>query len=571
MATRSELNERYRKGFGMNAIPFLTEIHEKCKLGYNSIDVKSTSDKHGISPMVVPTMVDLGILTCTGQKKTAKFHWKDGVLVSTELALRIYDKIASNKRAIKENKKLQSQHTVGIKNKKLVPIIGSKRVLNLHDQNTLILRAMTAVHASTRDSLLSKAMVSDIVKAEIGNDTMSERIVKALIDGNYIISKTSFPSPENNLYCWKEQIPNDEHAAFIGEFIKETVGPNRANRIFDFLMFLHKLKTFTSINFRLKIRESKLSSNDQSVITSEVLEYKGNKFNRLYKWKDGIPAPSIELAESMAEKSRAYGSKYAKPSSKVSKPSNTPMIKVEQTHKNYSGKTKLIVNYLKDHGTITTEQASKLLPGMSMHAISNIFWRICKDKVVERTAHKTYSIVNTGIQPNVVEAAKVEQKTKIDSNSTDFISKLKAAIHSLKTRKQEKEKEYKAEMLELDTKIQDAEKFLSVKENENAFLDSISVLVTDSYKVSHKVQEAVSGSQKKNTRHAHNRAELLEFLKNKGSEASLKEMSEHFYPSRNLGWNDAEYSSLSAMVYQLKREEKIEASGSGYKIKVQQD
>lgn len=566
MASRSELNEIYRTGFSKSSIPFLSEVFEKCKLGYNSIDVKKTSDKHGISPMVIPTMVDLQILTCTGQKKTAKFHWKAGTIVSTDLALRIYDKMAANKRVIKENKKREEQHTMKTKIKNLVPIVGSKRLSATHDQTSLVCRAMTAVHASTKESLLNTAMITDLVKHEIGNETLSERIVKALIDGNYIASKTSFPDPANNLYAWKEQAPNDEHALFVCDMIKENVGHNRANKIFDFLLFLYGIKTFTPLNLRKKIREHKLSSNDQSVITAEVLEYEGNKLNRSYKWKAGTSAPSMQMAEEIAKKAREYGAQYNS-SNKGSTPKHSEGQPVPSTPQNglkYGSKTNVILNYLAVHKTITTDEAAKLLPEMSMHAVSNIFWRICKDKVVKRIAHKTYSIDATVQIVKPIETA----KPIVDSS---FVAKLKDAIQQMKKAKAEKEKAHKTEMDLMDAKLREAEQLLSVKENETAFLDSMSVFITDSYKVPHhKIQQAVKNSQPEKrtwSKHQHSRDGIISLLAIKPI-VTLDDVSNHFYPTRNLGWNDNEYKSLSSMMYQLKKENKIEAAGHGsYQLK----
>ena len=347
MATREELHNSFRTAFVLRAIPFLREVHNKCKNGYNSIDVKITSKKHEVSSLTVPTMLDLGILTCTGAKKTAMFHWKSGLEVSEKLAMSIYDKMTSNIKAVKAKKKMDEQRTQNLKNKKLIPIVGSKRPREFSQMTDLILRSMDAVYESTKNGgLLARFMILDIIKKEITNDTISERIMKAFIDGNYIVSKLVLSaSPDNSMYTWKEQAPNEEHASFINDMIQENNGNDRSNRIFDLLMFLYNLKDYTKLNMRKKIREFRMGSNEQSVITSEVLLYEGNKISRRYKWKLS-EVPSMALANAIERKCTEYAAKYKKGEKKETPVLIKPTIKIKTTRTVESPKSDFLTNLM---------------------------------------------------------------------------------------------------------------------------------------------------------------------------------------------------------------------------------
>ena len=564
MASREDRNKSFKKAFCINVIPFLKDIHSKCKLGYNSIDVKNTSDKHSIPAMTVPIMVDLQILSCTGQKKNAKFHWKDGIIINDDLASKIYDKMSNYKKIIKANKTLQLNHG----SRKLVPIIGSKRPLDFKKDQTamVILRAMTAVYSSTNgDSIATYGMIKDMILKEVNNETMSERILKSLLDGNYIICKRTMSNKEYNMYSWKEQEPNEEHACFIKELINEDSGGDRANRVFDFLMLLSKLTMYTSLNMRKKCKEYKLSSNDQSILTAEVLDHTGGKLNRQYKWKNKM-VPSLELAKVIVEKSRVYGSKYSKGKTKVDeklifkvdsykvkhdKPIETPK---------YGPQHAAIIEYLNTNTDITTDKACKLL-NIPKNAVSNIFWRLCKDDITFRVAHKLYAMHDHLKKP--VDSIKTHKRAlhQIETNDP-FIENLKVALDTMNSRKAKLE----AELKEINDKIKEGEDLLKLRDKENLYLASCSKFIKKTnfpsiVKPSASLaSQAIENSQRK--KYPHNKKEILEIL-NKKEQVSMDDLVKHFYPGKGLNWNNNEVKSLAVMLYGLKKEKALSSPSTG--------
>jgi signal transduction histidine kinase len=140
---------------------------------------------------------------------------------------------------------------------------------------------------------------------------------------------------------------------------------------------------------------------------------------------------------------------------------------------------------------------------------------------------------------------------------------------------QTRRNEIKTELDGVDSKLKEAKELLATKEKEQAFLDSLSIYVpTESYKVSHQnTNTAMVNSQKDrkehNSKHSHSRTGILDLLSKKET-VSLEELTEHFYPGKNFNWNNAEVKALSAMIYQLKKEEKLEGASLGsYKLKKQ--
>ena len=564
MATRTEQNEAYKKAFILNAVPFLMDIYEKTKLGYNNVDVSKTSEKFSVPTNVVPTMVDLRILTMTGEKRTAMYHWKGGI-VCNEMAGKIYDRIQLNKNTIRLNKKMVETHTNSLKTKNLVKVIGSSRGL-VQDDSAIILRAMYAVHASTGGSndgqVRTRSMILDIIKKEVNNDTFAERILNGLIDGNYIKSKNKFPNQDLNLFSWVEQIPNREHALFIKDMIKETATDDKPNRMYNFLMSLHKLQSFTQIKLRPEIRKYGLSSNDQSVITNTVLDFSGNKVTRQYRWKLS-ESPSMKLVEELMKKSHDYGAKYYPGNATAKTKTKTPVElnnnNMEKT-KSYGVNIQTVLDYIRKNGTVNTEKVSELT-GLSNHAISNVFWRLNKDGLIGKVKQGVYtSLEKTVVQSGptstpamVKEIVPTPRVIKDTDKSAD--AKMQAMIHSLKEKRDALNAAHELSMKEINEKIRDGELILAAREKEKTFMESCSkfVFTTESYKVPHNKPAGL-------TTIGHNKPALLDVFATK-EVITLAELKERFYPGKNT--NDAGVKALMAMLYYMRKDGHIKHIDKG--------
>lgn len=569
MSTRSELNESFKKAFVLKAIPFLTEIYKKTNLGYNTINIKEMCAKFEVQPLVVPTMLDLQILQTTGGKQSALFHWKGGP-VNNELAEKIYDRIQLNKKTEKLNKQLSENHDSKITSRKLVSVVGSKRPMEFANniEAGIILRAMKVIHMATKDGYVkTKNMLFDIAQRATVNDVLAERLLKGLIDVKYLVVSREMPNPSNSLYAWKETEPNEEHALFIQEVIKETesaetANENRVNRVFNFLNFLFRLKVHTHVKMRSEVERFNLTYNHQTVIVSEVLDYIGPKVERKYKWKLN-ETPSMELAESLEKKVAEYGAKYH---GKDAKKKEAPVATNEQVILPvYKNNHKLVIDYLRNpsHKLITIETAC-VLTNLNKAAVSNIFWKLCKDGITFKSAHKTYKIhdkyknaIEAPVTP-VVEKTVVEKEKKVEQQKTEqvkpqiqedaFITNLRNGLNAMK----EKRNSMQKELDEMDAKIREGQELLNAKEKENAYLASISKYIGSGESVS----TAMSNSQKttrERLTHAHDKKTILETLKQK-EQVSLAEFIELFYPGQKLNSNSKEVKSLTAMVYGLKKE-----------------
>lgn len=563
-------NELRKKAFVLKVIPFLKDVYDKTKLGYNTINVKDLNDKHSIQPLVVPTMLDLKILTHTGSKKNAMYYWKGG-LVNDELAEKIFDRIEINRNREKINNQLAKNHSSKISSRNLVKVVGSKRPMEFANnfEGAAVLRSLKAVYAVTSNGYIkTSAMILDIIEKETVNEDVSRKILKALKDSNFIAVSREISNAEFNLYAWKESEPNEEAALFIQELMnEEQVGStSRVDRIYEFLVDLYKFKDFTSFKMRNESKKHNLSSNDQSVITSSVLEFRGPKVGREYKWKLS-EGPSMKLAEELRVKTIEYGAKYTKPSVKKSEvktaPVTTPVVVHFEIPK-YGEKTQVIVDHLKKHNIITTDEACELVT-MDKHSVSNIFWRLSKDGVVSRIAHKQYElddkfkVIPLLKKPIAVEKKKVEtvikkEETKMVTQlapfkEDSFITNLRSALTGMKS----KQTQLESELKELNAKIKEGEDLLKVKEKENSFLASCSKFISPNTEV---ISSTMNSASKDRKRHSHDRETILSTLGQK-EQVSLDEFIELFYPGKGLNWSSAEVKSLSAMIYSLKKDGKI--------------
>jgi len=568
--TRSERNESFKKAFVIKAIPFLKSIFAKTQLGYNSIDVKSTCDKHEIPTNAVPTMVDLGILKMQGEKRSAMYHWKGG-LISDDMAARIYERIQMNKQHAKIKKKMEEQHDNKLSSKKLVKVIGSKRPVEFKNDHeaAAILRSMVEVYAGTKNKGMKTAgMILEIIRKEVNNDTLADRILKGLVDGNYITVNKNLNTID--LYTWNEDEPNEEHALFMKDMIKETVGDDRPNRIFNFLMYLYKFKTFTHAKLRSEVVKFNLTYNDQSVITADVLEFRGSKIDREYKWKLS-EAPSIQLAEVLDRKVKAYGAKYKKDyTPKKESPKMDKHVKEEKPKTvgttNYGASTLTVLEYLKTHDQMTTDEACELLK-QDKHTISNIFWRLCKDKLTYRVKMKTYAMVGNSAPVKKEEPVVVVQHVnkEVMTHDNDFLSSLKSALDTMR----EKEIKLTRELNDVKEKIKEGEDLLALKEREHSYMASIGKFIGKKKNpVIDQISTALIKSQDNGRkRHAHDKQTILDTL-NRKEQVTLDEFIEIFYPGKGLNWNSDEVKSLSAMIYSLKKDGKIESPEKAiYKLK----
>lgn len=562
MSTRNERNEAYKKAFMIKVIPFLKVIYGKTQLGYNSIDVKNTCDKFEIPTNTIPTMVDLRILNVQGEKRSAMYHWKGGH-INDDMTGKIYDRIQMNKQHEKVKKIMNEQHDNKLTSKNLVKVLGSKRPVEFKNdlEAAAILRSMIAVYDGTKDNGMKTAgMILEIIRKESNNDTLADRILKGLVDGNYITVNKNLNTID--LYTWNEDEPNEEHALFIKEMIQETVGDSRVNRIFNFLMYLYKFKTFTFIKMRDEMIKFNLSFNDQSVITAEVLDFESTKIGRKYKWKL-TEAPSLKLAEEIQHKVKEYGAKFQKAAkSKFDK----SVEEGKPIKYNYGQATLSVLEYLKTHDNMTTDEACELIK-QDKHTISNIFWRLCKDGLTQRIKMKTYAMINTGTTVKKEEEKTVimqqQQNKEPMKHDNDFLSNLKSALAAMK----EKEIKLTRELNDVKEKIKEGEDFLVLKERENSYMASIGKFITKK-KTIEQIPLAVSNSQDNGRkRHAHDKKTILDTL-NKKEQVSLDEFIEIFYPGKGLNWGSDEVKSLSAMIYSLKKDGKIESPEKAiYKLK----
>jgi hypothetical protein len=519
MASKIEKAESFKKAFVIKAVPFLTEIHRKCSLGYNGIEMTKLSKTHGVSTATVPAMVDLTILSRMGKNKhDAKFHWKTDVAVTKELAEKIYDKINLDVRIKKANDKLALSKSAEFKRKHLVPITGTKRSVETKDHvyNILILRAMSAVYSETKDgSVRQIEHIRELIQKEICNDTLSDRITKALVDGNYIGKK--FIPGTTTLYGWIESAPTEEHAAFINDMIKETTGDDKVNRVFNMLMYLSTFKTYTLIKLRNKIKEYKLFNNDQSVLTTEVLDFTGNKMKRMYKWKLE-EAPSMKLAAEISEKCRVYGSKY-------------------QNKKNKSSK--------------------KIVPDIAADSISVIVKSPFQKKEDPLFKLKTAVDVMESLRNNILDELRLKQQ-KLDEIDIK-INEGKSLINL-----KEKEQTFLAScsVYGYDDKPASSQKFKNATIAKAVSKDYNAAPIKDIRFINH-----LPGSRIKGQRHSHNKKKIVEALA-KGA-LTLSQMKEHFYPKEKnekgkaISWSSDEAKSLSAMLYYLKRTNVIKSPSLG--------
>lgn len=565
--------EKHKKGFVINSMPFLREVFEKTKNGYNNIDVKASCDKFGLPYLIIPAMVDLKILSTIGEKRTAKFWWKGGDIsltseASTSNLVSLASKIHNKIQLDKTNKKQHEQHNVSLKNKNYIPIIGSTRASSKDVECAAILRSMNAIFATTTNNLVNTLpIILDIINKETNESTLSDRILKALIDGKYIVSTR--PS----LYTWKEVLPSEEHAMFIKDLIKEEITDSKVSRVFNFISFLYgKFKTSSKFSIRHVLKTYSLSNNDQAVIYKELLKASGHNYIWTYN-----ETPSIMLAEKLVVKIKEYGAKYAKPklvektpilltdSYKVSHDktqlTNTSLT---NTSASYVGHTKTVFDYIKEHGTITTDKACELT-GLNKHSISNILWRLKKDTKVVLSAFKTYSYI--GYKGESAPLIKAVQQ--LIQPNMDF-SKI---LENMKSRRDE----LTNELNELNEKISEGENILSLKQKENAFLeygkkfsdvkssaakDIVKSHIVKSHKSKEKEKEKIKGKRGKreSALSTHTQQLIIDMMKSKEIVTS-EEMNTKFYPGKKTAY--AGCRSLSSMLVYMKKHNIIKNINKG--------
>ena len=542
--------ETHKKGFIINSMPFLREVFDKTKNGYNNIDVKTSCDKFGLPYVIIPAMVDLKVLSTIGEKRTAKFWWKgedisltNGTSNLSSLSSRIYDKIQLDK----SNKKRLQQHTNSLKNKNFVPVLGSSRALSKDVEIASILRSMNAIFASTTNNLVNTLpIILDIINKETNNSVLSDRILKALLDGKYIVKTRDLG--ENSLYTWKEVIPSEEHASFIKEMIKEEVVDNidtKIARVFNFITFLHTtFKTSTKFSIRRVLKTYGLSNNDQAVIYKELLRSSGHN----YVW-DYPETPSVMLAEKLIEKIKEYGAKYSKAKSqkipaifvtdaykvshgKIPAVNKTASITTIPRTVGYVGHSKTVFEYIEKHGTMTTDKACELTK-LNKHSVSNIFWRMKKDGKVVLSGFKTYSYVNTDditAKVAVGDIAKGESAKPLIKKVTEQLTQSNMDFSKILENMKSRRDELTNELNELNEKITEGENILSLKQKESAFLEYGKKFSSDAKEIvtTHLKEQ---GRVPSNVEMKHSQEAIIEMLTAKPI-VTTEELKTRFYPGQ---------------------------------------
>ena len=572
--------EATKQGFIINSAPFIREVFDKTKDGYNNIDVKATCDRFSIPYTVIPAMVDLKILASVGEKRTCKFCWKAAPLEIGKIAgisLKIYDKLLLDK----NNKKRLQQHTASLKNKNLFPVQGSTRAFSKDAETASILRSMNAIFASTTNNLVSTLpIILDIINKETNNNILSDRILKALLDGKYIVKSRDLG--ENSLYTWKEVIPSEEHASFIKDMIKEEVVDTKVSRVFNFISFLHTtFKTSTKFSIRGVLKTYGLSNNDQAVIYKELLRSSGHN----YVW-DYPETPSIMLAEKLIEKIKEYGAKYSKAKStkipaifitdaykvshgKMPETNETVSITTIPRIVGYVGHSKTVFDYIKEHGTMTTDKACEIT-GLNKHSVSNVFWRMKKDGRVTLTGFKTYSYVNTDADITAKVAvgniAKGESAKPLIEKVTEQLTQPNMDFSKILENMKSRRDELTNELNELNEKITEGENILSLKQKESAFLEygkkfsSAKAIVTTHLKEQGRVPS--------NVEMKHSQEAIIEMFTAKAI-VTTEELKTRFYPGQKTDYPGCR--SLSSMLSYMKNNNIIKNVDKGQYSLVKND
>lgn len=508
--TRKEI---LKKGFVLNAVKFLKEIHYICKDGYNDLNVAMFSKKYNVPPDTVPAMVKLGILTRNNNLKNAKFYWNKDFYPIESLASSIYEKITSDKRIYYANKRLEDQSKRG---KKLIPIIGTKRVSKDQAINILkedqLLNIMRAIYESTKEGTLqsSESIINIIKSLHFKN---SDSLLKALVDGKYLVARQFGQVGLLILYTWKEQEPNHEHAVFIKDLMEEQNSelqedetitqpdPKKVERVFNLLNDLHQIKEFTQFRMRDKIIKFGLNKSDQVVICGQVLDQEGPKNNRSYKWKQGVE-PTMELATELLLKSRLYTKSLNFGGLDTDKTNvDPPHIKMDEPAPSYTNMESARDTSIQD--LIQSMEAEKL---KLLDRLNYLDTKISEGKGILELKEKEIKFIKS-LSP-VIKDDQTSQMDKVTKNHEQFISNKTMDVNA-------------------------KEKFDALGQKQ---------------------------SKDKNQRHKHTRDEILKLLSNT-KVITTNDLIEHFYPGQTH--KDDSVKALMSMMYALKTKKLIINSNPG--------
>ncbi len=294
------------------SLPFMHDVYNKCKNAYDKIDTATMTQVHKLPSMTLSIMTDMNVLSKNFEGKSGIYKWI-GQSPSVELSKKIYKEIIAAKTLKNINKRLNDKFFN--KNKKFVPIAGTKRVAVRPD--TSILRSLTVVYTACKESEQSRDLLLQLLKGEVSNDATAIALIDAFIETNFIMENAFIMHNISiSKYSWNKEFsePSENDVKTINTYLKQSLEIKSMEKItvetkiLSFLNYLYEnCKSYTKIPLYTKAEEFGLTTNVTLAIRKEFLSTENSKI----KWNKP-EEPNTIMVNTLVEACRAYSRMTAK-------------------------------------------------------------------------------------------------------------------------------------------------------------------------------------------------------------------------------------------------------------------
>ncbi len=323
------------------SLPFMHEVYNRCKNAYDKIDTANMTQVHKLPSMTLSIMTDMKVLSKNFEGKSSLYKWT-GQSPSVELSKKIYKEISATKTLKNINKRLNDKFFN--KNKKFVPIAGTKRVAVRPD--TSILRSLTVVYTACKESDQSRDLLLQLLKGEVSNDATAIALIDAFIETNFIVGVNAGITLDLQIfkYSWNKEFsePSENDVKTINAYLKQNLEIKSMEKItvetkiLSFLNYLYEnCMSYIKIPLYTKAEEFGLTTNVTLAVRKEFLSTENGKV----KWNKP-EEPNTIMVNTLIEACRAYSRITAKRAyDKKHNKSSTKVIPIEQV----AAKTNIVI------------------------------------------------------------------------------------------------------------------------------------------------------------------------------------------------------------------------------------